>query len=147
MPDLPGGIPVPPFAYIPGETARHSEDWFDPIKRSVTAAIPPAELHLTEAWITGRAYFDAGYFWECHEVLEPVWMQSPDGSPERDMVQALIQLANARLKLVMKRPRAAWRLCDMVATHLARCPRDHPVLGLSVKQMQEWVQQTRVNIK
>ena len=41
-------------------------------------------------------------------------MALPNPSPERDMTQALIQLANARLKLKMGKPRATLRLCVMV---------------------------------
>ncbi|TMM52919.1 DUF309 domain-containing protein [Sulfitobacter sabulilitoris] len=147
MPDLAGGVTAPPHAYVPGQTPRHPEDWFDGIKASVTTATPVADLHTTQAFHAGRAYFDAGYYWECHEVLEAVWMQAPEGSAERDMVQALIQLANARLKLRMDRPRAARRLCDMVMAHLARCPRDIAILGLDVPQMQRWVMETQDTLK
>ena len=57
-------------------------------------------------------------------------MQIPQGSAERDMVQALIQLANARLKAVMARPRAVVRLCDMVEGHLEGVPSQVPILGV-----------------
>lgn len=143
---LPGGYPKPTFAYVPGMTARHPEGWFDGLKESVTDDIPVNELHRTMAWQAGRAYFDAGYFWECHEVLEAVWMSTPEGSQERDMTQALIQLANARLKLLMKKPRAAVRLCDMVEAHLGRCPGNRPVLGLTVAEMRLLVNRTRKKI-
>jgi len=69
-------------------------------------------------------------------VLEAVWRQTPDPSEQREMVLALIQLANARLKILMMQPRAAWRLCDVVQTRLARCPEDRPVLGLRIDDMQ-----------
>ncbi|WP_187430555.1 hypothetical protein ROLI_036870 [Roseobacter fucihabitans] len=134
-PDAPSNIIWPPFAYVPGVTARHAEDRFDGIKASVTADMPAADLHHTSAFTTGLAYLDAGYFWECHEVLEAVWMQTADPSCERDMVQALIQLANARLKLRMGKPRAARRLCDMVSGHLARCEGRGAVLGLGVNDV------------
>ena len=147
MPDLPGGVAAPPHAYIPGETQRHPEDWFDAIKASVTEGVLVADLNHTAAFIAGRAYFDAGYYWECHEVLEAVWMRTSENSVERDMVQALIQLANARLKLRMRRPNAASRLCEMVLAHLARCPRNTAILGLRVDEIQHLVHQTRSNIE
>ena len=145
--DLPHGITVPTHAYVPGVNARHPEDWFDQIKQTVTPKIPAAQLHHTTAWTTGLAYLNAGYFWECHEVLEAVWMQTQDGTAERDMVQALIQLANARLKLRMDRPQAAWRLCNMVQAHLARCPNDRAILGLTVGDAQAWVRETEIRIE
>ena len=109
-------IPRPPHKYVPGQTARHPEDWFDPLKTDA------ARLERSTAMRAGLIYFDEGYYWECHEVLEAVWMACPDPSPERDMVQAIIQLANARLKLVMDKQNAASRLCDIVADLLARIP-------------------------
>lgn len=136
-------IPFPPHAYVPGQNARHPEGWFDEIKQSVTPSIPTGQLHMTTAWAAGLAYFDAGYFWECHEVLEAVWMRAPKGTVEREMVQALIQLANARLKLKMKRRNAARRLCDMVNAHLARCPAELAILGLMVGDVQSWVRETQ----
>ena len=137
---------LPPHRYVPGRTDRHPEDGFDPIKGSVTEEIPPEQLHRTAAWTTGLAYFEAGYFWECHELLEAVWMRTPEASAERDMVQAIIQLANARLKLRMERPRAAWRLCEMVEAHLGRCPADRETLGLDPDDILQLVEETRQQI-
>lgn len=135
MADLPGGIPRPPHVYVPGQTERHPEDWFDAIKGTVQAGMSASELEASAAFRAGLAYFDAGYFWECHEVLEAVWMETPDGSAEREMVQAIIQLANARLKLLMNRPKAARRLCDMVCAHLERVGQDAPILGIESTEL------------
>lgn len=138
-----GGIALPSHAYVPGRTARHAENAFDAITASVVPGMEPAELVRTKAWRAGLHYLQAGYYWECHEVLEPVWMQLEEGTPERDMVQALIQLANARLKLRMGRPRATLRLCAMVEAHLARCGRDGAVMGLFPAEVVDWIQQVR----
>ena len=111
-----GDIPLPPAPYVPGRTPRHPEDWFDQLKADA------ARLERSTAFRAGLVYFDAGYFWECHEVLEAVWMAAPDPSAERDFVQAIIQLANARLKARMERPRAVLRLCDIVDGLLSGLP-------------------------
>ena len=129
MPELPGGIPVPPHAYVPGQNARHPDDWFDTIKDSVTPGMPVSALGQTQAFHAGLAYLEAGYFWECHEVLEAVWLHTPQDTPEREMVQALIQLANAQLKIRMDRPKAAKRLCEMVQNHLQRIEGEGAILG------------------
>lgn len=134
---------MPPHVYVPGQTARHPDTLFDDIKSSVRTGMRPDQLHHTDAWIAGLAYLDAGYFWESHEVLEAVWMQTPEQSVERDMVQAVIQLANARLKLLMHRPKAAARLCVMVLSHLDRCPSDRPILGLHVHELSAAVRITQ----
>lgn len=131
--DATGEIPLPPHVYIPGKTSRHPDDWFDSIKASVDPGIPAEKLHMTQAFIAGRVYFEAGYFWECHEVLEAVWMQAPDPGPERDFIQAMIQLANARLKLLMGRPRATLRLCEMVEARMSGYAVDRVILGIRIK--------------
>ncbi|MEM9638529.1 MAG: DUF309 domain-containing protein, partial [Pseudomonadota bacterium] len=74
-PDIPAGL-QPSHAYVPGQSPRHPEDWFDDIKATVSAEVPPERLHETLAFQTGLAYFGAGFFWECHEVLEAVWMSA-----------------------------------------------------------------------
>ncbi len=100
---------APDYAYVPGQTPRHPEGAFDAVR-----ATAEAEPLASEALRTGIDWIDAGYFWEAHEVLEPVWLALPDG-PARTGVQALIQLANAGLKARMDRPPAALRLCDIAA--------------------------------
>jgi hypothetical protein len=137
-------IPLPPHAYVPGQTPRHPEDWFDQIKASVTDKIPTLYLHETDAFQAGLFYLGQGYFWECHEVLEAVWMATPSPSPERAFVQAVIQLANARLKLKMGKPRATLRLCNIVQEHLSRCAPHDVILGQVV---QDYVDQTETVLR
>ena len=79
-------------------------------------------------------------------MLEAVWLHTPEWSAERDMVQALIQLANARIKIRMQRPNAARRLCDMVLAHLSRCPVAVPTLGLERPEIERLVQETLILI-
>jgi hypothetical protein len=47
----------------------------------------------------------------------------------------------------MLQPRAAWRLCDMVETHLSRCPTDSAVLGLQVSEVLAMVSEARMIAK
>ena len=106
----PSGAHWPSHAYVPGLTERHPDDAFDDLKRTVRPGAAAHELAACEAFRTALRWLDAGYGWEAHELLEPVWMALPDGGAERRFVQALIQLANGRLKLAMARPKAALRL-------------------------------------
>ena len=108
---------LPPYAYIPGKTPRHAEGFFDAIRNTAQPGMGLRALLGSAAFETGLAYLHAGFNWEAHEVFEPVWMALPAGSAGRDFVQGLIQLANARLKLEMGRPRAAARLCAMTRGH------------------------------
>lgn len=74
----------------------------------------------------GLALNDDGFFWECHEILEAVWMASPQGGCDRILLRACIQVANANLKAKMLRFNAVARLdadaTALLAEVLARGP-------------------------
>ncbi len=123
---------IPPHAYVPGRTPRHPEDMFDAVKSTAVRGMSAEDLAGSPAWRTGRALYDQGYFWECHEVLEAVWMATGQNTRERRVVQAVIQLANARLKLAMGRANAARRLAGIAEAHLAEARlRGTPVMEIA----------------
>ncbi len=101
----------PDHFYIPGQTERHKEGAFDALSATVDASMSIDELARSEAFKHGLLYLEHGYYWEAHEVLEPVWMVLNSKSEERRFVQALIQIANAHLKNLMDREKAVRRLC------------------------------------
>jgi predicted metal-dependent hydrolase len=94
-----------------------------------------AELAACDAWTSGWAFLDAGFFWEAHEVWEAVWLALPPNSAERRFAQAVIQLANALLKEKMDRPKAVRRLCDECRTRLSGAPA--VVMRIEVQAVQE----------
>ncbi len=103
---------LPNYAYIPGQNERHPEDAFDELRRTAVQGQTADQLAQCEAFQAGLRFLDAGYYWEAHEVLEPVWMVLPQDSMERRFVQGLIQLANGCLKVRMNKPKAALRLVE-----------------------------------
>lgn len=131
-------LQTPPFAHVPGENARHAEGAFDHIRASVTPEMDEGALAASAAFRHGLHWLERGYFWEAHEVLEPVWMACPDGDA-RALTQGLIQLANARLKRRMARPRAAARLYEMALGHLGEV-RERMVLGIEVAALMRQVE-------
>jgi len=130
-------IALPDYAYVPGQTPRHGEDVFTHYHNSVRPDTALKELPSTLAWRAGLLFFEQGFFWEAHEVLEPVWMDTPRDSSEHQLVQGIIQLANAALKLKMSRPKAAARLCAKARDHLRAA---RPANGDSILQqdVEEW---------
>ncbi|MBI3028289.1 MAG: DUF309 domain-containing protein [Candidatus Rokubacteria bacterium] len=54
-------------------------------------ALAPAEPALAEALDQAADLFDAGLFFEVHELLEPYWMRGE--GPAREALQGLIQVA------------------------------------------------------
>lgn len=115
------GIGFPTHAYVPGRTDRHPEGAFSALRGTVRDGDGPVQLAASAAWRHGLVWLQAGYFWEAHEMFEPVWMALPPDSAERRFVQALIQVANARLKLAMARPSAALRLVGLARDLLSQC--------------------------
>ncbi len=93
--------PEPPRTpYVPGVTERPPEGAFDHLK------IVTDPVQRCPAWRVGLKFHRAGCFWEAHELWEAVWTSLPDG-PDRRLVRAMIQIANARLKTAMGRGKAA----------------------------------------
>ncbi len=103
---------------MPGQTARHPEDAFTYLTETARPGMTPAALAASDAWRGGWHYLETGYYWEAHELFEPVWMALPPNSAARAFVQGAIQVANAALKARMGRPRAVLRLCDIAQRHL-----------------------------
>jgi hypothetical protein len=105
-------LPLPGWAYVPGETADAEAD-HDTLWQA--KALVPAQFFgfvpaRPPALRYGIALNDAGYFWESQEVLEAVWAAAPQGGRERILLRACIQIANANLKLRMRKPHATARL-------------------------------------
>ncbi|MBX2885985.1 MAG: DUF309 domain-containing protein [Granulosicoccus sp.] len=103
----------PTHAYVPGQNERHPEHAFYALTSSVKPTLSVEELSQSLAFRHGLIYLDSGYYWEAHEVFEPIWLVLPKDSGERLFVQGLIQLANAYLKYKMQRPKASLRLCQL----------------------------------
>jgi len=106
-------IPLPERRHVPGVNRRPDEAAFDAVKAQVPAVTVSARAADNPAWRYGVRLFNEGYYWEAHEVLEPVWLNAVPNSRERHLVQALIHLANGRLKEIMGRPRARSRLAQL----------------------------------
>ncbi len=81
---------------------------------------------------------ERGYYWEVHEVLEPLWMVEPPNGARREGLQGLIQFANGALKVSMGRPGAAARLFAIAREHLASagpgCGFDAPAIAAIVAE-------------
>ena len=110
-------LPLPRWAYVPGETlpgetfeADADFEALAQVKLLVPAAFRGYVPARHPALRYGIALNDTGYFWESQEVLEAVWAAAPQGGRERILLRACIQIANANLRLRMRKPYAAARL-------------------------------------
>ena len=100
---------IPDHAYIPGQNHRHPEGLFDTVKQGINLAFTLQQLFNSKAMAHGLFYLEQGFYWEAC-ALEPVWIALESYPMERQLVQALIQIANGLLKLEMGQPKAAIRL-------------------------------------
>ena len=100
---MPNSEPLPPYAYVPGGPWPHPISSprghsFGHVASKVTSpsetsgAIPPRFLR-------GAALFNAGYYWEAHEVWEGLWNVYGRRGVLADVVKALIKLAAAGVKV------------------------------------------------
>jgi hypothetical protein len=104
---------LPPQPYIPGRTPRPEGGIVHEIAKRAPRVTDPDCWSRNGAYLAGLRLYARGYFWEAHEVWEPVWMHARPNSLERHLLQALIQTANAGLKIAMGRHPAAARLAFM----------------------------------
>lgn len=100
-------MPLPPYRHVPGQNARPDEAFFEGVKAD-----------RETAWLYGIRLLNSGFYWEAHEVLEPVWLDARPNSRERYLVQAVIHLANGLLKEAMVRPNARRRLAALARGRL-----------------------------
>jgi hypothetical protein len=144
-PSSAANLPLPQWAYVPGETAEAEAD-HDTLWQA--KALVPSRFRgfvpaRHPALRYGLALNDAGYFWESQEILEAVWAAAPQGGRERTLLRACIQIANANLRLRMQKPHAAARLLGEALVELdslmrrANAPGDgfadgFPTVALSV---------------
>jgi len=103
-------FPMPAWAHVPGETRGADHARLAPVKALVPARFDRVVPWQNSALRYGLALNDAGFFWECHEILEAVWAAAPQGGRDRILLRACIQIANANLKRRMRRGQAAARL-------------------------------------
>ena len=96
--------PLPAYRYVPG---LHPHPVRDPQGHSYQAA-PARNRHAPWEvgawrtlidWLFGVDLFNAFYFWEAHESWEGLWAAKPRDSAPARMLQGLIQIAAALLKI------------------------------------------------
>jgi len=95
------GRPLPPYAFVPGHWPHprgeggHAQGQAEPPEE----ALDPAAWTICEAYLYGIDLFNHGYYWEAHEAWEGPWRAAPGATPEKALLQGLIRLAAAGVKL------------------------------------------------
>ncbi len=109
------GYPLPSYRYIPG---LHPHPVRDPRGHSFGVAESlddlagwnPRDWPLLDPWLWGADLYNRFYFWEAHEAWESLWRSTDRGSEAGLLLQGLIQIAAALLKVHLRSTAGAMRL-------------------------------------
>lgn len=75
---------------------------------------------LPEAYLRGAELFNAGKFYECHEVWEELWLKAE--GDERQFLHAMIQAAAALLHFQRGNPKGAQSVGSRAIERLGTLP-------------------------
>lgn len=94
-------LTFPPYTYISGRAPHPIRDpaghAFGKEPEEV-APLNAADWHCSVVYQQGIDLFNAGYYWEAHEVWESLWKVALRGSCEQTLLLLLIKLAAAGVK-------------------------------------------------
>ena len=128
-------LPMPSYAHVPGINSRADNNELEAVIALVLSMTVDATAHDNIAWQFGVKLLNRGFFWEAHEVLEPVWMNATPNGRERHLLQGIIHVANSALKVRMQRMKAAQRLSDLATICIRRSfeQREYALMGILIQ--------------
>ncbi len=93
---------LPPYAFLPGRTphpyrSREGHSWGRPPPAAET--LEPERWREDHAWLLGVDLWNAGYFWEAHELWESAWKARDRKGRQAVFLQAMIKAAAAEVKI------------------------------------------------
>ncbi len=113
-------IPLPEWQYLPGINQHPDKQ-----EKKHIPKIPENNLPFTaNNWQQSVRYlyaidlFNAGYYWEVHEVLEYLWKENGKTGQEAVFLKGIIQLAVALLKVKLGNLKGAVRLKEKALSNL-----------------------------
>ena len=127
---------LPAYRHVPGRTPHPTRDPEGHSYGRSEADLPDlntADWRECDHYLFGIDLFNAGYWWEAHEILEGLWHAADIGTPASHVLQAVIQCAAAHLKISTDRPNGARRLLEHAEKHVMW--RDSRRLGLDLVAM------------
>jgi predicted metal-dependent hydrolase len=90
-------------------------------------------LDARDLWAEGIELFNAGRFFDCHEVWEEVWKRA--SGAEKLFYQGMIQAAVAILHAERGNPRGALSTWDKARAKLEPLPAEH--MGIALGELRE----------
>ncbi len=102
MPRLVPDVALPPYTYVPG---RNPHPINDPeghsygARHEVAGAVGPENWAASRPYLFGIDLFNAGFYWEAHEVWEGLWHACGRSGTTADFLKGLIQMTAAGVKV------------------------------------------------
>ncbi len=131
-------VPLPTYRHLPGLTTHPNRA----PEEHAMGKPDPAPVSLNETpWQKSESYlyaidlFNAGFWWECHEILEGMWLVTGRKTKAGKTMQIIIQWAAAHLKIAVDHPLGARRLISQSRQHVAEV--GHHCLGVDLEAMQQ----------
>jgi hypothetical protein len=141
-------VPFPPYGFVPG---RFPHPVRDPAGHSYGHDPGPAPPVVPERWGESRDYllgldlFNHGYYWEAHEAWERLWHAAGREGATAELLQGLIKLAAAGVKVREGRAAGTTALAagarDLFARAAGRLPGRPSHLGLRFAELEGFTRQ------
>lgn len=96
----------------------------------------------SEAYLRGVELFNAGYYWEAHEAWEPLWLAHGRRGAVAGVLQGLIKLAAAGVKIREGRPAGARSHAARAALLFQEARRQEGRFRLGL-DLDEWIEKAR----
>jgi len=106
---------LPVYPYVPGfniHPGKNTEIKHIPDFPDTAVKFSSKNWHESVRYLYAIDLFNNKYFWEVHEVLEKLWLETGKDSPEGTFFKGLIQLAVALLKKTAGNKRGLIRLTE-----------------------------------
>ncbi len=119
------GEPLPPYRYVPDGAHPHpvtsSEGHFH--GRTFSAPEPVSEIAwmVNPLWLYGVDLFNNRFYWEAHEVWEPLWRALDKAEPPGMFIQGLMQCSAAMLKVHLENMEGVLALWGKAEVRLGQC--------------------------
>jgi TDG/mug DNA glycosylase family protein len=135
--------PFPPYSFVPG---RFPHPFSDPAGHSygrelTSATVDPDHWRDSRTYLHGLDLFNAGFYWEAHEIWEGLWYGADRDGPTSDFLKALIRLAAAGVKVREGKARGVHDHADAAARLFHRIADDFKeprCLGLDLAELESF---------
>jgi uncharacterized protein len=123
MEDPDHAVPLPAYSYFPGCAWPHpNRSSGGHVKKDLAGGglrSPVDKRWWSTKFLRGVELFNAGYYWEAHEVWEELWHVERRQGPTAEVLKALIKLAAAGVKVREGRENGVRTHCHRAAASFA----------------------------